>query len=79
MLRAIRFLESDERLGVSLTVISAEARSRCLCLARLLGRLRSDEVEHFDVIGILWPGDSTKILMIEIKREFPFERQPQDC
>ena len=79
MLRAIRLLGSDERQGVSLTVISAEARSRCLCLARLLKSLRSDEVEYFDIIGILWPGDSTKILMIEIQWELPFERQPQDC
>ena len=79
MLRAIRFLGSDERKGVSLTVISTEARSHCLCLARLLGSLRSDEVEDFGVIGILWPGESTKILMIEIQWELPFDRQPQDC
>lgn len=79
MLRAIRFLGSDERKGVSPTVISTEARSHCLFLARLLGSLRSDEVEDFGVIGILWPGESTKILMIEIQWELPFDRQPQDC
>ena len=79
MLRAIRFHGSDERKRVSLTVISTEARSHCLSLVRLLGSLRSDEVEDFGVIGILWPGKSTKVLMIEIQWELPFDRQPQDC
>lgn len=79
MLRALNLVGSDEWQGVSLTVVSAEARSCCLPLARLLGRLRFDEVEDFGVVGILWPGESTKILMIEIQREVPFDTQPQDC
>ena len=52
---------------MSLTVIGIETGSQCYLLAWLLESLGFNDSGYLNIIKVVWPGKSTKILVVEEK------------